>query len=157
MSADPAADVREEADEVTARHTARWSMDLLARTAADTGALYGTVAVEQPMRTPAALAAGGELAGLPFVGRALTDAVSELLPALRNTLWDHQEIDVPVGTLFADIAPFRTDDGPDVWADHAQDAEAGPLVGTAVSSWQPSARTPGLTSPIGPATGRTQT
>ena len=43
-------------------------------------------------------------------------------------------IDVPAGTLVADIAPFRTDDGPDVWADHAQDAEAGRLVGTAVNN-----------------------
>jgi hypothetical protein len=76
--------------------------------AADTGALYGTVTVEEPMPTAAELAAGAELTGTPFVARALTDAAPDLLPALRAAMPDLQEIELPAGTLFAGDAPFRT-------------------------------------------------
>lgn len=40
----------------------------------------------------------------------------------------------PIHSVFANIAPFRTDGAPDVWADHAQDATVGRLVGTAVNA-----------------------
>jgi hypothetical protein len=127
-------DIREEADEVTARRTAEWSLALLSRMAADTGALYGTVTVEESMPTAAGLATGAELTGTPLVARALTDAAPDLLPALRAAMPDLQEIELPAGTLFAGDAPFRTDGGATVWADHAQDAQVGRLVGTAVNN-----------------------
>jgi hypothetical protein len=127
-------DLREEADEVVARRTARWSLDLLERMASDTGALYGTVTVEGAMPTPAQLATGAELRGTPFVARTLTDAAPELLPALRVKLSALQEIDQASGTVFAATAPFRTDGAASAWADHIRDAEVGRLVGTAVDA-----------------------
>jgi hypothetical protein len=128
-------DVREEADEAAARRTATWSLDLLGRMAAGTGALYGTVTVEQPMPTPALLVSGAELSGTPFITRRLMDAVPDLVPALAATLAAKQHRALPGGVLFAGTAPFRTDGAPGVWADHARDAEAARLVGTAVNTF----------------------
>jgi hypothetical protein len=50
-----------------------------------------------------------------------------------------QEIDRAAGTVFAATAPFRTDGAASAWADHARDAEAGRLVGTAVDALIPRA------------------
>lgn len=128
-------DLREEADGIAARRSTDWSLALLSRmAAADTGALYGTVTVEEPMPAAAELAAGAELTGTPFVARTLTDAAPDLLPALRTTMPGLQEIEWTAGTVFAGDALFRTDGAATAWADHAQDAEAGRLVGTAVSN-----------------------
>ena len=127
-------DIREEADEATGRRTAQWSLSLLSRMAADTGALYGTVTVEESMPAAAELAAGAELTGTPFVARALSDAVPDLLPALRAAMANLQEIELATGTAFVGDAAFRTDGAATVWADHTLDAEVGRLVGTAVNT-----------------------
>jgi hypothetical protein len=127
-------DIRDEADEANGRRTAQWSLSLLSALAADTGALYGTVTIEETMQAPAELAAGAELTGTPFVAHALTNAIPDLLPALRATLADLQEIELATGTAFAGDAATRSDGAPTVWADHAQDAEVGHLVGTAVNT-----------------------
>lgn len=127
-------DVRDEEDEMAAGRSARWSLALLAQMATNTGALYGTVTVEETMPSPADLANGAGLTGTPFVARRLTDSAPGLLPALRGTLPASQEIAWPTGTLFADVAPFRTDGAAGAWADHAQATKAGRLVGTAVNN-----------------------
>lgn len=126
-------EVREEPDEAAARRTAGWSVALLSRMVADTGALYGTVTVEEPMPTPAQLASGAELTGTVLVSLRLTDAVPDLVPAMAAALPGAQELRLPEGTLFAGVRPFRTDGRASVWADHAQDTEVGRLVGTAVN------------------------
>jgi hypothetical protein len=67
-------DMRKETDVAAAHRSAEWSLALLSRLAGDTGALYGTVTVEESMPSPTDLLHGMELTGTPFVARALTDS-----------------------------------------------------------------------------------
>jgi hypothetical protein len=71
------------------RRTAQWSLSLLSRLAADTGALYGTVTVEETMPAVFVLDVGWVFCCLSFVAHALTDAVPDLLPALRAATTRH--------------------------------------------------------------------
>lgn len=90
-------------DRKAAYRLAGWATDVLRDLTARTGALYGSIAVEETLPTPTRLRAGTPVGTLPFLSAKLPPAVLRAFhtafPQTHPTVWPH-------GTFFPTWKPF---------------------------------------------------
>ena len=90
-------------DRKAAYKLAGWATDVLRELTARTGALYGSIAVEETLPTPSALQTGISISGLPFLSTELPPRVFEKFYAAFGRT---QPVEWPHGTFFPDWKPF---------------------------------------------------
>ncbi|TDW76369.1 hypothetical protein EV653_1515 [Kribbella pratensis] len=90
-------------DRKAAYKLAGWATDVLRELTARTGALYGSIAVEETLPTPSALRAGISISSLPFLSAELPTAVFDKFYAAFSRT---QPVEWPHGTFFPDWKPF---------------------------------------------------
>lgn len=90
-------------DRKTAYRLAAWATDVLRDLTARTGALYGSIAVEETLPTPTALRAGTPISSLPFLSANLPPGV---LRAFHTAFPKTQPTNWPHGTFFPAWKPF---------------------------------------------------
>ncbi|WP_432893183.1 hypothetical protein ACQPYH_19415 [Kribbella sp. CA-245084] len=90
-------------DRKAAYKLAGWATDVLRELTARTGALYGSIAVEETLPTPSALRAGTPITSLPFLSAKLPPAAlrtfQAAFPQTQPIAWHH-------GTFFPGWRPF---------------------------------------------------
>jgi hypothetical protein len=122
-------ELRKPKDRKAAYKLAGWATDVLRELTARTGALYGSIAVEETLPTPSALRAGTPISSLPFLSAKLPPAV---LHALRTAFPQTQPISWPHGTFFPSWKPFARANPATV--DRAALSAASTALGNALSS-----------------------
>lgn len=90
-------------DRKAAYKLAAWATDVLRELTARTGAVYGSIAVEETLPTPSALRAGHAISSLPFLSASLPSTVVHKFQTAFNQTkpvnWTH-------GTFFPGWHPF---------------------------------------------------
>lgn len=99
-------DDRDDAQRARAGDLADATTDLLLEAAARTLPLYAAIDVEAELPTPRALAGGGYLGGVVFLGRALLDSSRALLPSLLDLWPTATEARWTTGVFVSDVPPF---------------------------------------------------
>jgi hypothetical protein len=90
-------------DRKAAYKLADWATDVLRDLTARTGALYGSIAIEETLPTPTALRAGTPISTLPFLSTKLAPAV---LRTFHTAFPQTHPVNWPHGTFFPAWHPF---------------------------------------------------